>query len=188
MLLSYVELVELIEQGVITAPLENINASSIDLTLDDVLLVEREERVLVDLANKESITVGEYNMMEVDEDVDPSLLHSYYLHPGEFVLASSREVFNLPNNISAEYKLKSSMARNGLEHLNAGWCDAGWHGSKLTLELKNMTQDHTLILRPGMKIGQVVFFKHTPVPDHASYAVRGRYNNQSGVTAAKGIV
>jgi dCTP deaminase len=188
MLLSYVELVELVEQGVINAPLENINASSIDLTLDDVLLVEREERVLVDLANKESITVGEYNMMEVDEDEDPSLLHSYYLHPGEFVLASSREVFNLPNNVSAEYKLKSSMARNGLEHLNAGWCDAGWHGSKLTLELKNMTQDHTLILRPGMKIGQVVFFKHTPVPDHASYAARGRYNNQSGVTAAKGIV
>jgi len=188
MLLSYVELVELVEQGVISAPLENINASSIDLTLDYRILVEREEKRFVDLSNKENIVTGEYHMDEIEEGDDPEHIMCYHLHPGEFVLASSREVFNLPNNISAEYKLKSSMARNGLEHLNAGWCDAGWHGSKLTLELKNMTQDHTLILRPGMKIGQVVFFKHTPVPDHASYAARGRYNNQSGATAAKGIV
>lgn len=189
MLLSYTELLDLIEQGVINAPIENVNAASIDLTLDDVLLVERTERdesTLVDLANKQSISVDEYNMADVDKD-DPDDVPSYFLGPGEFVLASSREVFNLPNNISAEYKLKSSMARNGLEHLNAGWCDAGWHGSKLTLELKNMTRDHTLILRPGMKIGQVVFYKHAPVPDHASYATKGRYNGQTEVTASKGI-
>lgn len=187
MLLSYTELCELIDQNIIDAPIDNVNASSIDLTLDDVILVEIEEKRFVDLANKESIVTGEYNMDEIEEGDDPEHMRCYYLHPGEFVLASSKEVFNLPNNISAEYKLKSSMARNGLEHLNAGWCDAGWYGSKLTLELKNMTQDHTLILRPGMKIGQVVFFKHTPVPDHASYATKGRYNGQQIVQASKGI-
>jgi dCTP deaminase len=178
MLLSYTELCELIEQGVIDAPIENVNASSIDITLDDTFLTECTEidkSLFIDLSAKESITtsvqIGDVCM----------------LSPGSFVLASSQETFNLPNNISAEYKLKSSMARNGLEHLNAGWCDAGWHGSKLTLELKNMNQYHHLILKPGMKIGQMIFFKHAPVPDHASYANKGRYNNQPTTTASKGV-
>jgi dCTP deaminase len=181
MLLSYIELVELIEQGVINAPVENVNASSIDITLDDVIMYEPEDigsDELIDISRKESIYLDRWDMSEED---------AFMLEPSEFVLASSREVFNLPNNISAEYKLKSTMARNGLEHLNAGWCDAGWHGSKLTLELKNMTRHQSLILRPGMKIGQVVFFKHTEVPDHASYATKGRYNGQTEVTASKGI-
>jgi dCTP deaminase len=77
------------------------------------------------------------------------------------------------------------MARIGLEHLNAGWCDAGWNNSVLTLELKNMTQYHTIMLQKGDKIGQMVFFEHEPVPHERSYAVRGRYNNDSTVSGVK---
>lgn len=187
-LLSYSELLELIEQGVIDAPIENVNASSIDLTLSNILLIEprgydfdEDDGHQIDLYKKESIFTHVWDM---DDKYDGG---PYPLSPGEFILASTREVFSLPNNISAEYKLKSSMARNGLEHLNAGWCDAGWHGSTLTLELKNMTRTHQLRLRTGMKIGQVVFFKHAPVPDHASYATKGQYNGQSTTTPSKGI-
>jgi deoxycytidine triphosphate deaminase len=50
-----------------------------------------------------------------------------------------------------------------------------------------MTRFHTVLLRPGMKIGQVVFFKHRKVPAYAAYATRGQYNNQKEVTASKGI-
>jgi len=57
----------------------------------------------------------------------------YYLAPSEFVLAETIETFNLPDDISAQFVLKSSRAREGLNHLLAGWCDPGWHGSKLTL-------------------------------------------------------
>jgi dCTP deaminase len=180
-ILSYDELVELVSLGVITADMENINAASIDITLDSTIMVEdyppSSSSAIVNLAKKESITTKRYVMGE----------YGFTLEPNEFVLASSREVFNLPNNISAEYKLKSSMARNGLEHLNAGWCDAGWNGSKLTLEFKNVTQRHALTLETGMKCGQVVFFRHAPVPDQASYATRGRYNNQTEVTASLGV-
>jgi dCTP deaminase len=177
-LLSYLELVSLVGQGVIDAPIENINSSSIDLTLDRFVMYELDgDRDVVDLASKQNIAMSQFDL-----DIDDMVLF-----PGDFILASSAEVFNLPNNISAEYKLKSSMARNGLEHLNAGWCDAGWNGSKLTLELKNMTQNHRLCLTKGMKIGQVVFFRHEPVPVDKSYAARGQYNGQQGVTASKGI-
>jgi dCTP deaminase len=179
MLLSYNELLELVENGVINAPVENINGSSIDITLHDVIRVEYqsiESREEVDLHYKENI-----------ETIEHKIKLGYKIEPGEFILASSNEIFNLPNNISAEYKLKSSMARNGLEHLNSGWCDAGWNNSRLTLELKNMTRYHDLIIRPNIKIGQVVFFKHEPVPEDKSYAVTGQYNSQKTVQASKGI-
>ena len=77
------------------------------------------------------------------------------------------------------------MARIGLEHMNAGWCDAGWNGSVLTLELKNMTKHHAIRIRPGDPIGQMVFFKHEPVPTEASYASKGRYNGDSSVSGIK---
>lgn len=175
-LISHNELVTLVEQGIISADLSRVNGSSIDITLDKIIRVEESGYYPVNLAKKGNIYTKEI-----------AIEKGYILQPGEFVLASSQEVFNLPDNISCEYKLKSSMARNGLEHLNAGWCDAGWSNSKLTLELKNMTRYHSLALTTGMAIGQIVFFKHEPVPDYANYSKVGQYNNQGKVTESKGI-
>lgn len=176
-LLTYEELVELVDQGVITADYANINAASIDITLDDVIAVEDNIPRIVDLANKESIN---YVPVRMDEN-------GYLVHPGQFFLGSSREYFNLPDDIVAEFVLKSSQARNGLGHLLAGYADPGWHGSKLTTEYKNENEYHTLRIRPGMKAGQLKFYRVKKVPKHASYSVVGRYNNQTAVTASKGI-
>lgn len=188
-LLSYNRLCELVEQGVITGVQhDQINATSIDLTLGDNVLIERmhptarsirrgEQMVtIVSLQDRTPLYMGPHNLAE-----DGHLL----LMPNRFILAQSAQTFNLPNNISAEYKLKSSMARIGLEHLNAGWCDAGWNGSVLTLELKNMTQHHAIQLRAGDRIGQIVFFEHEPVPADRSYAARGRYNGDTKVEGIK---
>lgn len=179
-LLSYTELVELIEQGVIDAPIEHVNAASIDLTLGDEIMVkpyDLEWGYAVDLAAKENIKLKK--LVIPDE--------GYELDSGEFILATTREWFDFTkrNDLSAEYKLKSSMARNGLSHLLAGWMDSGWSGN-LTLEFHNVAHE-PLLLRAGMKCGQAIFMKHAPVPAHASYAVKGQYNQQSGVQASKGI-
>lgn len=181
--ISYSELCELVEAGVINAKPSQINGSSIDLTLDNIIRTESPNThgKPIDLAIKE-------NIITAPIDLNNSPYHrSYIMLPNEMILASSFEIFNLPHNISAEYKLKSSMARNGLEHLNAGWCDAGWTNSKLTLELKNVNQFHKLLLTVGMPIGQVIFYKHEPVPFEKSYSVKGQYNNQTEVTESKGI-
>jgi deoxycytidine triphosphate deaminase len=77
------------------------------------------------------------------------------------------------------------MARIGLEHLNAGWCDAGWHGSVLTLELLNVTRHHRIKLESGTRIGQIVFFRHLEVPKDHSYATKGRYNKDTSVSQVK---
>jgi dCTP deaminase len=174
-LLSHHELLELIESGVITANSSQVKGSSIDITLDDVLLLEDTPKfnAVVDLKGGESIETREFRMTES---------HGYQMLPGEFLLGSTVERFNLPEYLSAEYKLKSTQARNGSEHLGAGWIDPGFKGT-LTLELVNCTRFHRHTLKPKMMIGQIVFFKHMPVPHHASYAAKGQYQGQSGVTA-----
>ena len=184
MLISYLRLTELLTTGVIDADLKNVNSSSIDITLGEELLIEVEPKShgLSELIDISAPNQNINTMKWIGQKGE-----AYILEPGQCVLGSSVETFNLPDTISAEYKLKSSMARNFLEHLNAGWCDAGWHGSKLTLELKNLCQYHALVLRPGMKIGQVVFFEHKEVPSEFSYAKRGQYNGDRGVQKSRGV-
>lgn len=180
MLLSHHDLVDLVSHNVIhPVDKSDINAASIDIHLGDTLLVERTPKGyyhrVIDYRSRTPLVMDKLVM---DED-------GYVLEPGEFILAQSVEVFNLPPDISAEYKLKSSMARIGLEHMNAGWCDAGWNGSVLTLELKNMTRYHSIRIRPGDAIGQMIFFHHRVVPEEASYASKGRYNNDTQVSGIK---
>jgi dCTP deaminase len=109
------------------------------------------------------------------------------LPPGGFCLAATAARFFLPDDVAAEVKMRSSLARAGLDHALAGWADPGWHGSVLTLELVNNLRYHSLRLRPGLKIAQMIFWKGEPVPAHASYAARGRYNNDTQVQPSKGV-
>lgn len=187
-LLSYHRLVELVQSGVINAKLENINGASIDITLADGIYREQSADGTT-WDETSAIWDHPIDLME-KEDIHWESCPSagrYILEPGEFILASSEEKFNLPNTIACEFKLKSSLARCGLEHLMAGWGDPGWHNSQMTLELKNLTQFHRLALTPGMKIGQIVFWECKEVPKDKSYAAKGQYNNQSGATQTKGL-
>ncbi len=179
MLLSYHELHDLIKSGVIDADPENVNGTSIDVRLDRYILVERkqQEMMIIDPTEKQS-----HETMAVD-----LLNESYVMQPGQCVLASTMETFNLPNNISCEFKLKSSIARVFLNNMLATYCDPGWRNSKLTLELKNDLQYNAILLSYKMKIGQMIFLRSQPVPEDRSYKVRGRYNNTTIVTASKGV-
>ena len=148
---------------------ELLNPASLDIRLNDDLLIE---------------TVEGPQMIPYPfgrHDVD----NPYLLRPGQFVLASSVEVFNLPERIAAQFVLKSSRARSGLEHLMAGYCDPGWSGSRLTMELHNSRQLHPVPLWPGMRIGQMVFHALQQAPLR-SYREVGRYNNQPHVQESLG--
>ena len=193
-LISYRGITQLLERKVIDQGeghpmLDLVNAASLDLRLGDTILVEQNPYIasysegyrpeIVELGRRDPLIMAPVNIA--------SMPNGFLLAPGQFILASTVEKFYLPDNIAAEYKLKSSMARIGLEHLNAGWCDPGWNNSVLTLELRNLTTYHHIRLRAGDKIGQVVFFNCEPVPEHGSYAVKGNYNGDSTVTAAKPV-
>jgi dCTP deaminase len=179
MLLSYYELYELMAFGVIDADPDNINGTSIDVRLDRTILVELEKKEIgiVDPSQKQS---HETIAIEMPDS-------GYLMMPGQCVLASTVETFNLPDDLSCEFKLKSSMARVFLNNMLATWGDPWWHNSKMTLELKNDLQYNAILLKPNMKIGQMIFWRSEPVPEDRSYKVRGQYNNTTTVTASRGV-
>src|SRR5271166_6103836 len=82
---------------------------------------------------------------------------SVYLHPGEFVLASTLEWFRLPDDLAGRIEGRSSWRRRGLlVHATAGFVDPGFAGV-LTFELSNAGR-LPIKLTPGLRIGQVCFF------------------------------
>ena len=84
----------------------------------------------------------------------------FILHPGEFVLGSTLERVALADDLVARLEGKSSLGRLGLLiHSTAGYVDPGWDGY-LTLELSNVA-NLPITLYPGMKIGQISFFRLT---------------------------
>lgn len=181
MLISYNELCEFAKNGVIS-PVnpEDINGTSIDVYLGPTILAEKPPAPgaslkVVSLRDKDNL-----DWHEVD------ISKGYYdLYPGEFILAHTVEVFDLPADISAEFKLNSSGARIGLDNALATWADPRWHGSTLTLELKNNTRHHIIRLHHGCRIGQMIFHRSEPVPEERAYSVRGRYNGDTTVSGVK---
>ena len=147
---------------------ELVNPASLDLRLGDLILLE---------------SVQSHEMIPLSiKHYTPE--HPYELVPGQFILAQTVETFNMPEDVAGLFFLKSSRAREGYENLHAGYADPGWHGSSLTLELKNQRQLQPLPIYPGLKIGQMVFFRMSQRPA-LSYAAVGHYNNDRLVTASK---
>ncbi|MDP9443137.1 MAG: dCTP deaminase [Actinomycetota bacterium] len=118
--------------------------------------------------------------------VEPVADEPFILHPGEFVLASTYEVVTLPDDVAARLEGKSSLGRLGLlTHSTAGFIDPGFSGH-VTLELSNVA---TLPIKlwPGMKIGQLCFFRLSSPSEHPYGSARhgSRYQGQRGPTPSR---
>ena len=110
----------------------------------------------------------------------------FVLHPGEFVLASTHELVTLPVDVAARLAGKSSLGRLGLlTHSTAGFIDPGFSGH-VTLELSNVAT-LPITLWPGMKIGQLCFFRLSSEAEnpYGSQATGNRYQGQRGPTASR---
>lgn len=117
-------------------------------------------------------------------EVDPQ--EGFVLHPGEFVLGSTYEAVTLPTDLAARVEGKSSLGRLGLlTHATAGFVDPGFSGH-VTLELSNVA---TLPIRlwPGMKVGQLCFFRLSSPAEHpyGSQTYGSHYQGQRGPTASR---
>lgn len=155
-----------------------VQPSSIDVRLDRFFRVFENHRYphidpsveQIDLTREVSTEAGE----------------PFVLHPGEFVLGSTYEVVSLPTDVAARLEGKSSLGRLGLlTHSTAGFIDPGFSGH-VTLELANVAT-LPILLWPGMKIGQVCFFRMTSEADHpyGSSVYGSRYQGQRGPTPSR---
>jgi dCTP deaminase len=121
------------------------------------------------------------SLVEKGGDEEP-----FVLHPGEFVLGSTFELFTLPDDLAGRLEGKSSLGRLGLlTHSTAGFIDPGFSGH-ITLELSNVA-NLPITLWPGMKIGQLCLFRLSSAAEHpyGSAKAGSRYQGQRGPTQSK---
>lgn len=104
----------------------------------------------------------------------------YLLMPKQFVLATTKEYFKLPDDLTAFVEGRSSVGRMGLFIQNAGWVDPGFEG-EITLELFNAS-DKPILLESGKRVGQLVFAK---LDQKAENPYNGKYQKQTGATGSR---
>lgn len=155
-----------------------VQPSSVDLHVDTQFRVFANSRYPYIDVRRQMPDLTE--LVEVKGD-DP-----FILHPGEFVLGSTLERVRLPDDMVARLEGKSSLGRLGLLiHSTAGYVDPGWDGY-LTLELSNVA-NLPITIYPGMKIGQISFFRLTTPAEspYGSKGTRSKYQGQRGPTASR---
>jgi dCTP deaminase len=158
--------------------LEMVQPSSVDVRIDRFFrLFDNHKYPVIDPAEEQPDLT---RLVEVEPD------EPFVLHPGEFVLASTYEVVTLAADIAARLEGKSSLGRLGLlTHSTAGFIDPGFSGH-VTLELSNVAT-LPITLWPGMKIGQLCFFRLSSPAEHPYGSDRygSRYQGQRGPTASR---
>ncbi len=170
MILSDRSIKELIKRGrLVIEPYkeENVQASSIDLTLGGELLFYRSG--CIDLKS-ENMSVEKINIPE----------EGILIPPKAFLLATTEEYIKLPENITAFVEGRSSLGRLGLFIENAGWVDAGFEG-QITLELYNANNCPIRIYK-GVRICQIVLAR---LDAKAEKPYRGKYQGQRGATPSR---
>jgi dCTP deaminase len=157
---------------------EMIQPSSLDVRLDRYFrLFDNHKYAVIDPSEEQA---------DLTHMVEVAANEAFVLHPGEFALGSTYEHVGLPDDIAARLEGKSSLGRLGLlTHSTAGFIDPGFAGH-VTLELSNVA---TLPIKlwPGMKIGQMCFFRLSSPAEHpyGQGASGSRYQGQRGPTASR---
>ncbi|ODM01920.1 dCTP deaminase [Eisenbergiella tayi] len=146
---------------------EQIQPASVDVRLGNTFsIVEDMSRGILSLDNEIV-----YKTITAD---------TYVLLPGQFVLASTMEYFELPDNLTAFVEGRSSLGRIGLFIQNAGWVDPGFRG-EITLELFNANRC-AIELKAGRRVGQLVFAQ---LDETALNPYSGKYQGQRGATGSR---
>ncbi len=155
-----------------------VQPSSVDVRLDRFFRVFENHRYPhIDPAVEQA---------ELTREVDAADDEPFILHPGEFVLGSTYETVTLPDDVAARVEGKSSLGRLGLlTHATAGFIDPGFSGH-VTLELSNVAT-LPIKLYPGMKVGQLCFFRLSSPSEHpyGSSVSGSHYQGQRGPTPSR---
>lgn len=170
MILSDKTILKMIEEGTLKiAPIEEgqVQPASVDIRLGNTFsIVEDSPSGIITLENE-----IKYKTITTD---------TYILLPNQFVLATTMEYFDLPNDLTAFVEGRSSLGRMGLFIQNAGWVDPGFKG-EITLELYNANRC-AIELKAGRRVGQLVFAK---MDNEALNPYNGKYQGQKGATGSR---
>ncbi len=146
---------------------ESIQPASIDCHLGNNFLIVEDRKMNTIELDQEII----YREIEADEIVIPAQ---------SFLLATTQEYIELPDNLTSFVEGRSSIGRIGLFIQNAGWVDPGFKG-QITLELYN-ANSLPIRLKAGRRICQLVFCK---MDEKAKKPYAGKYQGQRNTTGSR---
>jgi dCTP deaminase len=146
-------------------------STAVDLRLDPIISVFTKpptvggvhQFTLVDPAHPDFKADEAIRSLTKNEDIDTN--KGYPLEPGVLILGWTKEFIDLrQSRLAARVEGKSSLARLGLSiHLTAPTIHAGFQG-RIRLEIVNHGH-HPIILRPDMRICQLIFEQTLGTPD-----------------------
>jgi len=174
MVLSDCDIKEAIEKGHIKIdPFEEkmIQPSSLDFRISNKFRIFKNY--------KYTFIDPRQNQEDLTELVELKNGSPFIIHPGEFILSSSKEYLELDKTIVCRVEGKSSLGRLGLIiHATAGFVDPGWAGT-ITLELSNVS-NLPIALYADMKIGQFSFMylKTACAKPYGSEGLNNKYRGQ----------
>jgi dCTP deaminase len=184
MILSDRDLRERLERGDIKIypPLDEsiqIQPASIDLRLGfDFQTFNFTQQALIDPKDPETFAhlTTQVHLAETDR---------FIVHPGKFILATTLERVEVPDDLVARLEGRSSIGRLGIViHSTAGYIDPGFQGT-ITLEISNL--GHLAVaLYPRMRICQLAF-EQMSSPVSEGYGVKGtsKYQGQETTTVSR---
>lgn len=154
---------------------KHVSGSTLDLTLHDSFLV---------FHNTSDTHIDVRRPFDVTERVGVNKEdQSFVVHPGEFLLGSTREHVTLPANLAGVLEGRSSLGRLGLiVHATASLVKPGFSGF-LTLEITNMSK-LPIKLYAGMRIAQLAFLE-LKSPAHVEYGAENKYQDQDRPTPSR---
>lgn len=109
----------------------------------------------------------------------------FILHPDDFVLGTTKETVEIPDDLLAHVEGRSSLGRLAIVvHATAGIVDPGYRG-QITLELSNLGKA-PVALKPGMRISQLTFTQLSSPAARPYGKERGsKYQDQVGPQASR---
>ncbi|HEX9056732.1 MAG TPA: dCTP deaminase [Ktedonobacterales bacterium] len=109
----------------------------------------------------------------------------FIVHPGEFVLATTLERVDVPDDLVARLEGRSSIGRLGIViHSTAGYIDPGFTGA-ITLEISNLGRI-AVALYPEMRICQISFESmSSPVSQGYGRKRAAKYQGQRTTTSSR---
>jgi dCTP deaminase len=152
-----------------------ISSNSIDMRLGDRFITYMKSDKIID----------PYDCESIGKDIkDTWNAKTFIIQPGDFVLARTLEVIQLPDFYAARVEGKSSLARIGLTiHQTGGWIDSGFKGS-ITLEISTVNV-RPILLHSGMPICQLAIFMTNPPRVPYDKKPGAKYNGQIDPTLSR---
>jgi dCTP deaminase len=184
MILSDTDILARLREGdLVIDPLDDVDQqvqpASVDLRLGSEFLEFQRTNISCIHPTDEG-EVGEYISETVVEDGN-----EFILHPGDFVLGTTKERVEMPADLVANVEGRSSLGRLAVVvHATAGFVDPGYRG-QVTLELSNLGTA-PVALTPGMRVSQLVFTELSSPAERPYGSERGsKYQDQHGPQASR---